>query len=174
MRRNRAAQRPFHAVGFPLTDRYQNESTGFEDCSHSHRQCFARDPRRVAVKQCGVVATCRFGEPHTMRPCGQLVAGFVETDMTVASDAEKLEIDSAGSVDRRFMRSHSASRSSATPFRKCICVGGRFTCANRWRSMNERKLPGCEGGMPANSSRLNATARAKSTRPLARSSRSCS
>ena len=38
-----------------------------------------------------------------MRSCGQLVARLVEADMTVAADAEKLKIDSAGSVDCRFV-----------------------------------------------------------------------
>src|SRR5262245_23156319 len=101
--RNRAAQRTFHAMGFPRTYRHENEPAGLQDGSHSHRQRFARDPRWVAVKQCGVVATCRFGETHPMSSCGQFVAGLVEPDMTVAADTEKLEIDSAGSLDCRFV-----------------------------------------------------------------------
>ena len=106
---------------------------GLQNRSHSHRQRFARNPRRVAVKQRGIVAACRFGQPHAMRSCGQLVAGLVETDVAVAADAEKLKIDSAGSLDCRLVSLTFGVEIFGDPIQEMYV---------RWRQIHMRRTDG--------------------------------
>src|SRR5687768_9248911 len=76
---------------------------GPQDGSHSHRQRLARYMRGIPAKQRGVVTQRHVVQRDAMRARDQLVAGLVEADMPVGADAEQLQVDAPGVVDRRLV-----------------------------------------------------------------------
>lgn len=97
-------QRTLQAMGLSLPGGNQHERSSLQNRSHSHRQSFERNLCDVTVEQRRIVAARRVGQPYAMGRRFQLVTRLVEPDVAVAADADKLQIDPAGSLNRSLVQ----------------------------------------------------------------------
>ena len=82
---------------------------------------------------------------------------LVEADVTVGADAEDLQIDAAGALDRALRSARTPRAASrAAPFRKCNAARRRRCSAVEQMPLHERAIAaaGRAGSRPTNSSRL--------------------
>ena len=97
---HRAFDAALDRVLLVLAEREENDLLGFADRADAHGERALRDGLHVALEEeTGVVLDRRGREVHDRGAALEGRAGLVERDVSVAADAQNLNVDAAGLLD---------------------------------------------------------------------------